>query len=380
MSSAARLAAAFGTLAVLASASAAGAATLRVINRDGPGEGFNDPTPVAPIGGNPGTTLGAQRLIAFQYAADIWGEHLISPFEIRISATFDPLTCNSNSVTLGTAGPVSVMENFSGAPRRDTFYPAALANILHGGDLDPNEDEIEAVFNSSFGTTCPFPAGWYYGLDASGFGDDSDFVTVVMHELGHGLGFLSLVDVETGARFMGSDDVFSLFLISARTNERFLDMTASERRNAIEDTGFLRWDGGAVVAASGSVQVGADELGRVELYAPAFAQVGSSVSHWSDDVAPAELLAPFFVGPNHQPGLALPALVDIGWTTTSGGSCAGDCAGNGTVTIDDLILAVRVALGESPVTVCLAADRSGDGEVSIDDLIAAVGSALNGCG
>ena len=41
-----------------------------------PGEGFNDPTPAAPVGGNTGTTLGQQRLIAFQHAADIWGAEL----------------------------------------------------------------------------------------------------------------------------------------------------------------------------------------------------------------------------------------------------------------------------------------------------------------
>lgn len=379
MNNAARLVAALAVAVGLASASAAGAATLRVINRDGPGEGFNDPTPAFPVGGNPGTTIGAQRLIAFQYAADVWGQVLVSPVEIRISATFDELSCSSNSVTLGTAGPISVMENFAGAPRRDTFYPAALANVFAGVDLEPGEDEIEAVFNSRFGTTCPFPAGWYYGLDGANAGEDSDFVTVVMHELAHGLGFLSLIDVETGARFNGSDDVFSLFVVSARSGKHLVDMTAAERRNAIEDSGFLRWDGDAVIAASDSVQSGVDALGRVELYAPAFAQVGSSVSHWSDDVAPSELMAPFFVGPNHTLGLALPLMSDVGWSIASGLDCAGDCAGDGVVTIDDLILTVRIALGDSPLSECTAADRSGDGTVSIDDVVAAVSAALNGC-
>src|SRR5262245_50033932 len=45
------------------------AAVIRVLNKDNPGEGFNDPTPVAPVGGNTGTTLGQQRLLAFQHAA-----------------------------------------------------------------------------------------------------------------------------------------------------------------------------------------------------------------------------------------------------------------------------------------------------------------------
>ena len=52
------------------------AATITVVNMDGAGEGFNDPTPVAPVGGNPGTTLGAQRLkdLCFLGAADYYFE------------------------------------------------------------------------------------------------------------------------------------------------------------------------------------------------------------------------------------------------------------------------------------------------------------------
>ena len=51
--------------------SVAHAATITIVNNDNPGEGFNDPTPVAPVGGNTGTTLGEQRLIVFETAARI---------------------------------------------------------------------------------------------------------------------------------------------------------------------------------------------------------------------------------------------------------------------------------------------------------------------
>jgi hypothetical protein len=47
------------------------ATTITIVNQDGVNEGFNDPTPAAPVGGNPGTTVGAQRLFVFQHAADI---------------------------------------------------------------------------------------------------------------------------------------------------------------------------------------------------------------------------------------------------------------------------------------------------------------------
>src|SRR5215470_8329958 len=346
---------------------AARAATIRLINRDGPREGFNDPTPVDPVGGNTGTTLGEQRLIAFQFAIDKWAAILQSPVEIRISATFDPLDCNANLVTLGLASPTSVRSDFVGALRPNTFYPAALADRLAGMDLDPGEDDIDAQFNSSFGTTCTFPAGWYYGLDGQAPGDDSDLVTVVMHELGHGFGFLTLMDVTSGVRLDDTDDAFMQFLVDDRTGKTFTQMTNAERRSASEATGHLKWDGSLVVAASGRLSSGADTSGRVEMYAPPTAEDGSSVSHWSDAVSPDELMEPFFTHPIHKVGLAAEALADMGWNAP-GLTCQADCNGDGTVSIAELIIGVRIALGTLPVTACPAVDSDGSGIVGINEL------------
>ena len=59
-------------------------------------------------------------------------------------------------------------------------------------------------------------------------------------------------------------------------------------------------------------------------------------------------------------------------------ACAGDCDGGGTVTIDELVHGVALALGATAVP-CAAFDTSGDGQVDIAELIAAVGTALSGC-
>ena len=66
-------------------------------------------------------------------------------------------------------------------------------------------------------------------------------------------------------------------------------------------------------------------------------------------------------------------------TLSSAPSCPGDCAGDGVVTISDLVLAVNVALGSATVSECPAADRNGNGQVEINELIAAVNAALGGC-
>ena len=60
-------------------------------------------------------------------------------------------------------------------------------------------------------------------------------------------------------------------------------------------------------------------------------------------------------------------------------SCPGDCNGDGEVRIEEMIVGVRIALGDAAVDACPAFDANGDGSVSIDELIRGVTSTLNGC-
>jgi hypothetical protein len=60
-------------------------------------------------------------------------------------------------------------------------------------------------------------------------------------------------------------------------------------------------------------------------------------------------------------------------------ACAGDCNGDGSVAINELIGGVNIALGNVPVDSCSSFDRNGNGSVSIDELIAAVNAAQTGC-
>src|SRR5713101_1806781 len=93
----------------LIASSSAFAATIVIQNADAAGVGFNDMTPATPVGGNNGTTVGDQRLIAFQAAANIWGATLVSGPTIIISASWAPLTCSANSGALGSAGTTSLI-------------------------------------------------------------------------------------------------------------------------------------------------------------------------------------------------------------------------------------------------------------------------------
>lgn len=294
------------------------AANITVINDDGSGEGFNDPTAASPVGGNTGTTIGQQRVIAFQHAANIWAATITSSVVIRVSATFDPLSCDQNSGVLGAAGPTTAHRDFPAARIPNTWYVQALANSLFGGDLAASDDDIEASFNANVGTSgCLDAIGWYYGLDGNSPANQIDFVSVVLHELGHGLGFLSLVDLSTGAKFLGRDDAFMRSLEDHSTGKLFPQMTDVERANANVSGGNLHWTGANVIAGAGNLTNGRDPSGHVEMYAPNPVEPVSSVSHFNTDVTPDELMEPFYTGPNHDADLTSRLLADLGWNTAT---------------------------------------------------------------
>lgn len=229
--------------AALVTAPAARGATITIVNADTSGEGFSDPTPVAPIGGNPGTTLGAQRLNVFQQAANVWGALLSSSVTIRVLASFDPLACSPTSGVLGSAGPQTAHRNFAGAEFTNTWYHQALANKEAGTDLAAGTDDIRARFNRDVDNgTCLGSTNWYYGFDGNE-GNNVDLLPVVLHELGHGLGFSTLVNGATGAEFSGSPDLFERFLFDAGTGKLWTQMTDFERSMSATNTQNLVWNG-----------------------------------------------------------------------------------------------------------------------------------------
>lgn len=299
-------------------------ATLTILNNDAAGEGFNDPSPATPVGGNTGTTLGQQRMNAFEFAAEIWAQTLDSSVEIEIEANFDPLYCDATKAALGAAGAYMLNADWIGAPRPNTWYPIALANRLAGVDNAPGTPDIWATFNSAIGTTCDFAKWWYYGLDGKAPANRSDFVTTVVHELAHGLGFQTYVDPATGKRkaitYQATtyefDDIFMTFLEDHSLGLTFPQMTDAQRKAASIDSGDLHWVGLNVVAGGVLLTAGRSQpSGHVEMYAPNPVETGSSLSHFSKSLAPNEALEPVYTGVNHNPGLARQLMQDVGWVT-----------------------------------------------------------------
>jgi hypothetical protein len=250
----------------LAFAGAASATTITPVNLDPdgtttdpttgnpiPASGLNDPTPAAPVGGNPGTTVGEQRRIAYQLAADLWEVILDSSVEIKVDASFQALTCTANSAVLGSAGTRTVHAEFANAVP-ETWYGAALANSLAVSDLDTTRSDINSRFNANLGKPdCLSGSGWYYGLDGNTPTGKVSFLDTVMHEIGHGLNFQGFYNLTTGAPFSSSDgtnafpDIYSR---NVRDNGTGLAWTAltNAQRVAAAVSGKLVWTGATVTA------------------------------------------------------------------------------------------------------------------------------------
>jgi hypothetical protein len=305
------------------------AANITIVNADPAGVGFNDPTPVAPVGGNTGTTLGQQRLNVFNAAAGQWGAAVAGTVTIRVSARWTALTCTANSAVLGSAGASLIFRDFVNAPVTGHWYPKALANQLAGTDLFPTSPDIDANFNISLGQTgCLTGIFFYLGLD-NNHGNNVDLYTVLLHELAHGLGFQTYTNGVNGGFFQDFPSIWDDFIFDNTTNKSWSQMTAAERAASAVNNGHLVWNGSNVTTSvpqvlqpSGGTFIGADPQGRALLYAPITFQGGSSVSHYDTTLTPNQIMEPA-INANlvHQItppiDLTFPLFRDIGWLSAA---------------------------------------------------------------
>jgi hypothetical protein len=267
-------------------------ASIIPVNEDPDGVGLNDPTARAPEGGNPGATVGEQRRIVYQFAADLWGSTLTTDVDVKVAASFAALTCDASSAVLGSAGTywISFDNSF---PVPGAWYHQALANQLAGRNIiaeDSPDDyatapyEILSQFNANLGQAgCLEGSGWYYGLDGNTPAGMISFLDVVMHEIGHGLGFSGFINKNTGAlaNYDGTprSDPYTHFAYDNVTGARFDDasMTNALRKTSITTPGRASWDGAIAKAQVPAVlgpQVGIQITGSTTANYTAYGTAG----------------------------------------------------------------------------------------------------------
>ena len=196
-----------------------------------------------------------------QAAIDVWAANFESSVPIYIEATWGR---SSSYSVLGSARPGSYFANFKGAPDASLWYPSALANALAGKDLDGNNPEMIITVNSL--------ANWYRGGGSGPSKSEYDLQSVILHEMAHGLGFLSTDSYDTFFGY-GSIDQPTAYDAYVQTGDgrRLSDLPSPSLELGEALTSKLVWSGPLGVAANGGV--------KPILYTPKKYEDGSSVSH-----------------------------------------------------------------------------------------------------
>jgi hypothetical protein len=199
--------------------------------------------------------------IQVQAAIDTWAENFDSKVPIYIDATWGR---SSSFSILGSARPGSYFANFSGAPDAGLWYPSALANALAGKDLDGDNPEMVITVNSL--------ASWYRGGSLGPSKSEYDLQSVILHEMAHGLGFLSTDSYDNFFGY-GSIDQPTPYDAYVQTGDgrRLSDLPSPSLELGEALTSKLVWSGAQGIAANGGV--------KPLLYTPKVYEDGSSVSH-----------------------------------------------------------------------------------------------------
>lgn len=246
---------------------------------------------------------------AFQYAIDIWEQNLQSDVKIKIFANWAFV---ENISTLAFVTPTEV-KNFEGAPVRNLWYPIALAEKLARKDINPTtEADIVATFNNR-------RTDWYFGTDGNCPADKLDLVTVVLHEIGHGLGFSGTFRVSNASGSFGLNDgnpkIYDTYLRNG-FNAPLLNFS-----NGSVELGSQLTNNSVVFESLVARTLGSTSA-NPRVYAPNPFEPGSSISHLDEGTyedTPNALMTPFasYGKVAHNPGpLVRGMFYEMGWLNT----------------------------------------------------------------
>lgn len=200
-----------------------------------------------------------------QAAVNVWSANFPSSVTITVDASWGR---SSSWGVLGSARPGSFFSAFPGAPDPSLWYSSATANALAGKDLDKANPEIVIQVNSA--------ATWNTRGDGAPSTREYDLESVFIHELGHGLGFLSN-DTYEPLFGLGSLDEPTPFDAYLQTSDgrRLSDLPTPSKELGVALTSSLVWNGPLGIKANGGI--------KPKMYTPSTYEAGSSTSHLDEN-------------------------------------------------------------------------------------------------
>jgi hypothetical protein len=271
------------------------------------------------------TNYTTQAQTAFDYSCELWSYLLYSPVQIKINTYYYNYPGGPLGITFSNG-----RRDFAGAIMDSTMYPTTLGNFLAGTEINPGEYDMDIYLNGAY--------NWYFGTDGNTPAGQYDFATVVMHEIGHALGFTSLAKKTGSSGSMGmllqSDfapvspsfpwpdqdslpGIYDRFIVNNAGAHIDTFANPSTALGTQLTSNQLYFDGPLSVAANGGI--------RPRLHAPGTFELGTCILHLNESTYPngnpEELMTPYVTaGYNHHlPGpVTLAMLQDMGWTLWTG--------------------------------------------------------------
>jgi hypothetical protein len=245
-----------------------------------------------------------------------------------------------------------VVVNSSGGP--DENGSVTILKGLEGGVFDPEPEITSTGFDFPVAVTAA-DLNNDHKVDLIVVNEEGDSVSVL---LGNGDGtFLSPINVSTGP-----DGVPEGAVAVDLNGDGNIDIATS--RNFDDKVAVLAGNGDGTFQPVETFDVGAGPYGIVAANFNGDSLVDLATTNMEDDTVSILL---------NITGSAPPP------TPTPGVLCAGDCNGDHTVDVTEIITLVNIALGTTPVMACTAGDVNGDMMIDVTEIIAAVNDALNGC-
>lgn len=217
----------------------------------------------------------ADAQAAMNHVVDILDDLINSTVPIAIDACFQRVDPDGGILAFAGENGSLTQDDVPALPVANRTYPVALANAISGADQNGAAVELVATANSAI--------LWdFCTVDCTVAADRTDFVSTMVHEVLHGLGFSTSFNQSQDDPSVGSysdpPTVIDDYVIQIANGAKLLDLpnNSAALLNAMQQ-------GSGTIAYNGPNTLAINNGSTPFIYSPTPFQQGSSLSHWDDD-------------------------------------------------------------------------------------------------
>jgi len=250
-------------------------------------------------------------------ALQIWSSMLLLDQNQTITVSISWQALSMEALAKGM--PSEYKGNVLNAPLQNVLYPIALAEKISQQNLNQSNPEIIIIINNA--------VSWYKGTDGKPNADHFDLVSVILHEMGHGLGYDISFYYQNSIGAWGTLEPAGVPTIydvkctdgNYHNNDSYRLVNTNRYPNSSAYLGFAITSDNVYFDGDLSYVVKNNSLPK--LYSPTNWEEGMSICHLDESSFPAgdqnSLMTPGISQAEviHTPGdVALAILKDLGWS------------------------------------------------------------------